>query len=172
MTTPARPGNLAARMGRWSAQHRKKAIWGWLAFVVLAFAIGNAAGTKTQDTAQSGVGQSGRAERTIDNAFPKHQVEQVFVQSSTTTANGASFKAVVGDVQRRLSAVPHTKNFDSPYAPGNSGQISADGHSALVHFEIAGSESQAADRVGATLDATSAAQAANPDFTVEQVGDA
>ena len=26
--------NLAARMGRWSAQHRKKAIWGWLAFVI------------------------------------------------------------------------------------------------------------------------------------------
>ncbi len=31
---------------------------------------------------------------------------------------------------------------------------------------------QAQDRVGATLDATAAAQAANPDFTVEQVGDA
>ena len=27
-------------MGRWSARHRKIAIFGWLAFVVLAFAIG------------------------------------------------------------------------------------------------------------------------------------
>ena len=88
------PENLAARMGRWSAQHRKKAIWGWLAFVILAFAIGGAVGTKTQDTAQSGVGESGRAERTIDDAFPKHQVEQVLVQSSTATANDASFRAV------------------------------------------------------------------------------
>ena len=68
--------------------------------------------------------------------------------------------------------MPYTKSFDSPYASGNEGQISADGHSALIRFEIAGDEDQAQDRVGATLDATAAAQAANPDFTVEQFGDA
>ena len=32
---------FAARMGRWSARHRKTAIWGWIAFVVVAFVIGN-----------------------------------------------------------------------------------------------------------------------------------
>ena len=32
--------NVAARMGRWSARHRKTAIFGWLAFVVAAFAVG------------------------------------------------------------------------------------------------------------------------------------
>src|SRR5437764_8853197 len=140
---------LAARAGRWSAQHRKKAIWGWLAFAVVALMIGNALGTKTQDTAQSGVGESGTAERTIDNAFPKHGVEQVLIQSDNATAADRSFRAVVGDVQRRLSAVPHTQAFKSPYAPGNAGQISADGHSALLRFEVAGDESQAQDRVGA-----------------------
>ena len=34
--------NIAARMGRWSARHRKTAIFGWLAFVVASFAIGGA----------------------------------------------------------------------------------------------------------------------------------
>src|SRR4051794_33049148 len=173
MTAPAGgTRNLAARMGRWSAQHRKKAIWGWLVLVVLAFAIGGAVGTETQTAAQRGVGESGTAERTIDNAFPKHQVEQVLIQSGATTATDPSFRAVVNSTQHRLSAVPYTQAFDSPYAPGNSGQISADGHSALIRFEIAGDETQASDRVGATLGATSASQAANPDFTVEQVGDA
>src|SRR5215467_7339656 len=90
--SPNGPRGLAARMGRWSAQHRKKAIWGWLAFVVIAFMAGGAVGTETQDTAQSGVGESGRAERTIDDSFPKHQVEQVLIQSGTTTADTASFK--------------------------------------------------------------------------------
>jgi hypothetical protein len=33
--------NLAARMGHWSATHRKTAIWGWFAFVLLAFYIGS-----------------------------------------------------------------------------------------------------------------------------------
>src|SRR5581483_10566376 len=83
-----------------------------------------------------------------------------------------SFRTVVGDAQRRLSAVPYTRAFESPYEPANAGQISADGHSALLRFEIAGDEVQASNRVGATLKATAAVQAANPDFTVEQVGGA
>src|ERR1700752_4739814 len=84
------PTNLAARMGRWSAQHRKKAIWGWLAFVVVVVMLGGAVGTETQDAAQSGVGESGRASRTLDDAFPKHAVEQVLVQSQGATADDAS----------------------------------------------------------------------------------
>ena len=163
---------LAARAGRWSAQHRKKAIWGWLAFALVAFMIGSAIGTETQTNAQSGVGESGRAARIVDNAFPKHQVEQVLVQSNDATASDPSFRAAVGDVHRRLAAVPYTKSFQSPYKPSNAGQISGDGHSALLRFEIAGDENQAADRVDATLNATAAAQAANRAFTVQQVGDA
>jgi uncharacterized membrane protein YdfJ with MMPL/SSD domain len=173
MAAPAKGTmNLAARMGRWSAQHRKKAIWGWLVLVFLAFAIGGAVGTKTQDAAQSGVGESGSAERTIDNAFPKHQVEQVLILSDSSTATDPSFRGVVNSTQRRLEAVPYTQAFESPYAPGNSGQVSADGHSALIRFEIAGDDTEAQDRVGAALDATSAAQAASPGFAVEEVGDA
>jgi RND superfamily putative drug exporter len=164
--------SLAARAGRWSAQHRKKAIWGWLAFALVAFFIGSAVGTETQTTAQSGVGESGRAARTVDNAFPKHQVEEVLIQSGSTTATDPAFRAVVGDVERRLSAAPYTKAFNSPYKAGNAGQISGDRHSALLRFEIAGDDDQAANRVAATLTATAAAQAANPDFTVEQVGGA
>ena len=155
-------------MGRWSAQHRKTAIWGWLAFVFVAFAIGGAVGTKTQH-AQLGVGESGRADRTIEDAFPKHADELVLVQSDTATATDPRFRAAVADVQRRLAQVPYTQDFESPYAAGNSGQISADGHSALLRFKIAGDDDQAQDRVGAALDAVSAAQAANPDFTVARV---
>ena len=49
--------NIAARAGRWSATHRKRAIWGWLAFVFLAVFIGASVGTQTLDTAASGVGE-------------------------------------------------------------------------------------------------------------------
>ena len=34
------PRNPAARAGRWSAQHRKTAILGWILFVVLATVVG------------------------------------------------------------------------------------------------------------------------------------
>jgi uncharacterized membrane protein YdfJ with MMPL/SSD domain len=168
--TPTR--SLAARAGRWSAEHRKKAIWGWLAFAVAAFMIGGAIGTKTQTTAQSGVGASGRAARTIDGAFPKHQVEEVLVRSTSLTATDRRFRATTAEVERHLSAVPFTRRFESPYKAGNAGQISRDGHSALLRFELAGDENQAANRVGATLKATATAQAAHRGFTIEQVGGA
>lgn len=38
--------NLAARAGRWSAQHRRKAIFGWLAFVLVSVMLGGALGMK------------------------------------------------------------------------------------------------------------------------------
>src|SRR6201985_329700 len=51
---------LAGRAGRWSAGHRKTAIWGWIAFVVAALVIGSALGTKTLDNG-GGDGQAARA---------------------------------------------------------------------------------------------------------------
>jgi uncharacterized membrane protein YdfJ with MMPL/SSD domain len=164
--------NLAARAGRWSAQHRKIAIWGWLGCVLVVFVIGNAAKTVTQENAQSGVGESGRASVAFRDAFPKHVSEEILIHSAGVQATAPAFRAVVADVQRRLAAVPHTRAFESPYAPSNRGRISADGHSALLRFEIAGKESEAKDRVGPALRATSAAQAAHPGFSIEQFGEA
>jgi uncharacterized membrane protein YdfJ with MMPL/SSD domain len=166
------PRSLAARAGRWSATHRKKAIWGWLAFVVAAFAIGGAVGTKTLQSDQLGVGESGRADRTIEGAFQRSADELVLIQSDTATATDPSFHAVVADVQRRLKKVPYAQDFESPYAAGNGGQISRDGRSALIRFKIAGDDTESQDRVGSALEAVSAAQAANPDFTVAESGDA
>ena len=164
--------NIAARAGRWSATHRKTAIWGWLAFMVVAFAVGGAVGTKNLQQDQLGVGESGRAARTIHGAFPRSADELVMVQSRAVTATDPSFRAVVADVQRRLAKVPYAQALESPYAPGNGGQISKDGRSALIRFKIAGDDTQTQDRAGAALQAVSAAQAAHPDFTVGESGDA
>ena len=38
---------FAARAGRWSARHRKTAIFGWLGFVIVSLVIGSAVGTKS-----------------------------------------------------------------------------------------------------------------------------
>ena len=80
------PRGLPSRAGMWSAQHRKTAIWGWLAFVVIALFIGNAVGTKTLEHNEGSVGESGRADQTIADAAPKHAQEMVLIQSSGATA--------------------------------------------------------------------------------------
>ena len=62
-----KPKGIAARAGRWSAQHRKTAIFGWLAFVIVAFAIGNSTGTKKVE--QTLPGESGRAQTIQEDNF-------------------------------------------------------------------------------------------------------
>jgi uncharacterized membrane protein YdfJ with MMPL/SSD domain len=166
------PRVLAARAGGWSARHRKTAIWGWLAFVVAAFAIGGAVGTKTLDNSQTGVGESARADKAIRNASPKHAEETVLVQSAGATAGQPAFRAAVADVQRRLVAVPRTGAFEGPYRPGNANQISKDGHSALIRFRIAGDDTQVQDRVAPALASVAAADRAHPGVTMGEFGDA
>jgi uncharacterized membrane protein YdfJ with MMPL/SSD domain len=164
--------NVAAQMGRWSALHRKTAIWGWLAFVIVAFLIGGSVGTKTLDNAHSGVGESGRAARTVDAAFPKSADEMVLIQSATENANSLPFRAAVGDAQFRLSQLPYVYAIESPYTPFNRSQISADGHSALTRFKIRGNQSTAQKRASGTLAAVAATQAAHPQLTVGEFGQA
>jgi uncharacterized membrane protein YdfJ with MMPL/SSD domain len=164
--------NLPARAGRWSAQHRKAAIWGWLGFTFVAFAIGAGVGMKTLDSAHSGVGESGRADRTVDDAYPKHAEEMVLVQSRTKNANDLDFQRAVADAEGRLKGVPHTQAFESPYTAGNQNQISKDRRSALLRFQIAGTEDQVKKRVTPVLATVSDVQAAHPGLTIGEYGDA
>ena len=167
-----RSRNLAARAGRWSAQHRKKAIFGWLGFVIVAFAIGGSVGTNTLDQADSGVGDSGRASKLVDDHFPKKADESVLVQSKTLVATDARFKAAVADVVARIRRVPNVRAVESPYTVARGTPISRDGHSALVGFDILGDEDQVKDRVDPALAAVAAAQKRHPGLRIEEFGDA
>ncbi len=162
--------NLAARAGRWSARHRKQAIFGWLAFVIASLVIGGALGTKTLDSEDSGVGESGRADKTLHESFPQKTEESVLVQSGELKASDPAFRAGVEDTVRRLEGARDVRDVASPYA--GDGRISQDGRSALIDFEIAGDPETATDRVNPALAAKAAAAKANPELRIEQFGDA
>jgi uncharacterized membrane protein YdfJ with MMPL/SSD domain len=163
--------NLAARAGRWSAQHRKTAVIGWLLFVVLAMQIGGAVGNKTIPSDEEGVvGESARSAEIVKASFPQTAGEQVLIQSKTASPKDPAFKAAVADVEKGLAAQKDVTNLESPYAKGNEGQISRDGHSAVVSFEIPGDAEKAEDKVDPILAATAAAQKAHPEMNIEQFG--
>ncbi len=164
--------NLAARMGRWSAQHRKKAILGWILFVVLATVVGGAVGQRTLSDADTSNGQSALAERAIEQAnFPDDATEQVLVQGKgSMKSSDPRFAAAVDDVARRLKSASHVTDVQSPLTKGNEGQISPDGRSAVVTFKVPGDDEQVADRIDPSLAATAAAQQAHPDLRIEQFG--
>ena len=176
MSPPRRSYNLAARMGRWSAQRRKTAIIGWLAFVIVAFAIGNAIGTKQLGNSQtSRTGESGRADSVLRSTFKRNYSEQVLVQARTGRA-AVDIRSGVRDVVWRIQATGDATNVRSPLAAGNPGQLSRDGRSALVTFEVKGtagdSQGNRVDRVDPLLAATAAAGRAHPSLRIEQFGDA
>ena len=145
-------GNLAARMGRWSAAHWKTATFGWVAFVLVAFALGGAVGAKSIDANAPGPGESGRMDRILDAGFEQPAGESVLVQSRTLRTTDPAFEAAITDVVSRLSKLNDVQNVRSPLDPGNTGQIAPGGHAALVEFEIRGDPDKAIDKIGPVLD--------------------
>jgi uncharacterized membrane protein YdfJ with MMPL/SSD domain len=166
--------NLAARAGRWSAQHRKLAIWGWVGFVLVALALGGAMGTKTLSDSASGVGESARAERTLENAFPSAAEETVLVQvRGKGGADAAALRGGVRDIETRLGALSTVRGLTGPYDAGGEGQLSADGRSALVRFRLPeGNGHDPQEEVDPALAAVAAAQRQHPELRIEEVGDA
>jgi uncharacterized membrane protein YdfJ with MMPL/SSD domain len=164
---------LAGRAGRWSAAHRKTAIWGWIGFVVAAILVGGMLGTSTLSNS-AGDGESAGAEKALEDGFPEGAVEQVLVQSKgKESIHGRNARAAVDEVESRLGKLPFVEHLSGPYEKGADGQVSADGRSALVKFEIPERHGvEPKEVVGKALDQVAAVQKRHADLRVEEVGDA
>src|SRR6266566_9750255 len=89
-SAPPHSNNFAARMGRWSAGHRKIAIFGWLAFVIVAFMLQSAVPMKVIDRNDAAVGEAATANKILGAGFDIKKTglgEFVLVQSKTKTVN-------------------------------------------------------------------------------------
>src|SRR5438034_10832639 len=172
MSRARQNSNLAARIGRWSAAHWKTATFGWLARVLLAFAVGGQVGTKQADPTKAGPGESGRMDRILDAGLKVPASESVLIQSRSTRAGTPAFDAAVKDVVARLATVPAVQNVRSPLDPANSGQIAKGSHAALVEFEIRGDSTKAADKLDPVLASVTDAQRAHPGLFVGEFGGA
>ena len=115
--------NFAARAGRWSAAHWKRAAFGWLGFVAVAFIVGNAIGTHVLTQSDSGNGESGRASKTLARAgFKQPASETVLIQGRHKLATDPAFRSVIAELVRSLAKTTHVTDVHSPL--DTSGQIS------------------------------------------------
>lgn len=135
--------NLAATSGAWSARNRRKAVLGWLAFVVVAYLVGGIVGQHNLTDAQMGNGQSGQGTTALEGGFPYHSGEEVLLQGRGPAApNSAVFVAAVGDLVARLQTMKTVAEVQSPLpvrgAVVSPALRSANGRSMLVSFEVAG----------------------------------
>jgi RND superfamily putative drug exporter len=167
--------NLSLRAARWSAAHWKTATFGWLAFVAAVFLLGTAVGTKPLLDDEAGNGESGRAQKTLAHSnFKEPAGESVLIQNRKLIATDDAFRATINAVVARVSKLPQVMNVRSPLGSAitNQGQISQDGHSALVQFDIRGKAEDAEDKIDPVLSAVGGLQKAYPGFVIEEFGDA
>jgi len=168
------PSNLASRVGRWSAQHRRTAVIGWIVFVVLAVVVGGKIGQNDLDESASGNGESKRGDMIVEAAgFPEKAGEQVLVQGKgSVRADGPEVAAAARDVVHRLEQIEGVTEIESPLDPATrSNTVSEDGRSVVVNFTIPGSDEHVEKLVEQPLAAVAAVQKAHPQVRVEQFGD-
>ena len=117
-------------------------------------------------------GEAGRAEVALEKVEPDAATARSsWSRATSRTADDPAFEAAVAEATR--SAARRAARCAEVSSPADGGgQVSADGHSALVEFQIPGDDEQAEEKVDASLAATAAAQRRHPDLRVEQFGDA
>src|SRR5438094_5567339 len=172
MSPLKRSNNIAARMGRWSASHWKTAVFRWLAFVIAAVMVGNFVGTKNIDTADANVGQAHKADQILKQAFPQvdPQTELVLVQSPSKTIQDPAFRATVKDVENTIAGNPAIKNVRSPLDPAHADQVSKDGRSAMVVWDMKGTYENAKPKIDGIVSAVGEVADRHPAFYVEEAG--
>jgi uncharacterized membrane protein YdfJ with MMPL/SSD domain len=167
---PRRSTNIASRMARWSAHHRKKAIFGWLALSIALFAVSIVSPMKKIVFETSGPGESGRMDKILYEDFKQPGGEAILIQSRTLTANDPGFERTVRSVIAGVKPLEAVAKVESPFDAGNAGQISGDRHSVFVGLELAGDPDKAADIIDPVVDRVDALQQSNPEYYIGSFG--
>src|SRR5213595_2484629 len=172
MSPLKRSNNIAARMGRWSASHWKTAVFGWLAFVVLAFAVSTQVTTKNIKDEDVNTGQSHKADQILKQGFPQTDpnTEFVVIQSKTVTVNAVAFRSTVDGVVAAVEHNPAIKNLKSPLDPSHGDQISEDRNTAMVVFDMKGKYDDATKKIDPIEASVAKVAAAHPGFYVGEAG--
>ncbi|HEX8207272.1 MAG TPA: MMPL family transporter, partial [Solirubrobacteraceae bacterium] len=158
--------NIASRAGRWSARHRRKAIVGWLLFVVLAVGIGGAVGTQTLGSYEKGTGESGRADTVLHDAgIDDAATETILV---TAPKDRTIHAPIVKDAIAQIEAAARRSGKVSVV---REPQISSDRGTALIQLQLKGDVEEAGDAVTPISAALDHARATHLGVGIEQTGD-
>jgi len=161
-------GNLAGRMGRWSARHRRTAVFGWLAFVVLAVALGTLIPRGQLTSAEQLVGPAAQAQRILDAHDWKQPASEMVLVQRTGLTPASAVSAALTDLTDTLR---HTANVEKVTSPLDGAPLtSADGRSALLTFDIAGDSKDAAAKIGPIQNAVRHVADRHPGVRVEEFG--
>jgi RND superfamily putative drug exporter len=161
------------RIAGWSAQHRKTAVFGWLALVAVVFLGGQALGSKSLPSYDAG--QAGQAEQVLHRlGVVAPAVEDVLIQARApghTFAGDPAMRQAAREVAGALARLPHAAtDIGSPL--GDRALVSSDGRTALVTFHVPGPAADQVTAVAPAQQAVAAVQARYPGLRIAEGGDA
>jgi putative drug exporter of the RND superfamily len=190
---PGGPVPLVERIASWSARHAKIAVLGWVGFVAAAFLVGQLVGT--QNPPQYDPGQAGQGEQMLTALkVTSPPTESVLIQPRGRAARELTFATdpqmrqaarAVATVLRGLPSAatdvvapsstglaPSPRQHDGNAGAGNSAAslVSADGHSVLVTFVVAGPHADDTSTVELDLAAVASVQADYPSLIIAEAG--
>jgi uncharacterized membrane protein YdfJ with MMPL/SSD domain len=167
-----KPKGIAARAGRWSAEHRFKAVSIWLVLVALAVFAGGAVGTETLSDEEYGVGESQQADKALADGFNDAADETVLIQGADVES--PEFRGAVDQLIAELEGTENVTEVVSPY--DDQSAIAENGQAALVTYEVPeppdDSDETVEDRVEAPEATIERVAADNPELEIGYFGDA
>jgi RND superfamily putative drug exporter len=164
---------IAERLARWSSEHRAKAILLWVGLLLFAF-VAASSGSKMLSASGESAGQSAKAERLLERGgFEQPAAEEVLLQArGRGTIRTPAGRRAAREVAAAVAATKRVQGVRNPFSPGNRGQISRDGRSAVVLFSMKGEADTAHKRVEPVVDAVQRVAKASPQLRIEQFGQA
>ena len=101
-------------MGAWSARHPKTAILGWLAFVIVALAIGSAVPTGEITDSDRMIGENAEAAQIL-STLKAEDAAPIFerLDEDTQEAMVDSYRAIIDDLLERRRATVRKRRFRS-----------------------------------------------------------
>src|SRR4051794_29011910 len=106
MTSIDTTKGLAARLGGWSARHKKTVLVGWFVFVALAVMVSRFIPANKLTKADQFTGESGRAEKTLYFFKQKTASEMVLIHSATLTTDDPAFARGVTKATAAFDRIP------------------------------------------------------------------
>jgi RND superfamily putative drug exporter len=125
---------IVARVGRWTAAHRRVVLLGWIVALVGAFGASSAAGTNYSNSFSLKGTDSQRAIDLLKHDFPAQSgdSDQIVFHTRTGSVTEAAVRARVAPALAQIARLPHVSGVVSPYSPAGARAISRDGQIAFA----------------------------------------
>jgi RND superfamily putative drug exporter len=145
----SQPRGTVARVARWTADHRRAVVVGWIVALLVGLVVSGAVGSRYTTSFSLGNTESQRATDLLARDFPAQAGDDdaIVLRARHGRVTDAAIRARVQPVLARIARLPHVTGVAGPYGRGAAQRISRDGRIAFatVTFDRTANDLEKAD---------------------------